>query len=48
MAQIVNSDTARDASSASIEYAQLPATSDFSVRVFVFNPPSAYRRTPEH
>jgi tyrosinase len=45
MAQIVNSDTARERIFASIEYAQLPATSDFSVRVFV-NLPSADRNTP--
>jgi tyrosinase len=38
--QIVNSDVARDRVFASIEYAQLPATSDFNVRVFV-NLPSA-------
>jgi tyrosinase len=45
MGQIVNSDTARERIFASIEYAQLPATSDFSVRVFV-NLPSADRNTP--
>lgn len=45
MAQIVDSDTARERIFASIEYAQLPATSDFSVRVFV-NLPSADRNTP--
>ena len=45
MAQIVNSDTARERIFASIEYAQLPATSDFTVRVFV-NLPSADRHTP--
>lgn len=45
MAQIVNSDTARERIFASIEYAQLPATSDFFVRVFV-NLTSADRNTP--
>lgn len=45
MAQIVNSDTARERIFASIEYARLPATSDFTVRVFV-NLPDADRRTP--
>ena len=45
MAQIINSDTARERIFASIEYAQLPATSDFAVRVFV-NLPNADRNTP--
>lgn len=39
-AQIIDSDSARERVFASIEYAQLPATSDFSVRVFV-NLPAA-------
>jgi len=43
--QIIGSDSARERVFASIEYAQLPATSDFSVRVFV-NLPSAHSRTP--
>ena len=45
LTQILNSDTARERIFASIEYAKLPATSDFSVRVFV-NMPSADRNTP--
>jgi hypothetical protein len=44
-AQIVESDTTRARVFASIEYAQLPATSDFSVRVFV-NLPDARPDTP--
>jgi tyrosinase len=42
--QIIGSDSARERIFASIEYAQLPATSDFSVRVFV-NLPTADSRT---
>jgi tyrosinase len=42
--QIINSDAARERVFASIEYAQLPATSDFNVRVFV-NLPSASAST---
>jgi tyrosinase len=45
LAAIVNSDTAKERVFASIEYAQLPATSDFAVRVFV-NLPNASSRTP--
>lgn len=44
-ASIIESDPAREVVFASIEYAQLPATSDFSVRVFV-NLPNADARTP--
>jgi len=44
LARIINSDTATERIFASIEYAQLPATSDFSVRVFV-NLPSANSNT---
>src|SRR6185369_6150568 len=43
-AAIVNSDTARDRIFASIDFAQLPAQSDFSVRVFV-NLPNATSAT---
>ena len=43
-AGIVNSDVARDRIFASVAYAQLPATSDFAVRVFV-NLPVANRST---
>jgi len=43
--QIIGSDSARERVFASIEYAQLPATSDCSVRVFV-NLPTADSRTP--
>jgi tyrosinase len=42
--QIINSDSTRERVFASIQYAQLPATSDFSVRVFV-NLPTADSRT---
>jgi tyrosinase len=44
-AAIINSDAARERVFVSIEYAQLPATSDFSVRVFV-NLPNANSSTP--
>ena len=44
-ASIVNSDTAKEKIFATIEFAQLPATSDFAVRVFV-NLPTADSRTP--
>jgi tyrosinase len=44
-ARIINSDTARETIFASIEYAQLPPTSDFSVRVFL-NLPNANSSTP--
>ncbi|MCM3874455.1 MAG: tyrosinase family protein, partial [Pyrinomonadaceae bacterium] len=44
--RIVNSDTAQERVFASIEYAQLPATSDFSVGVFL-NLPSANSNTPD-
>jgi tyrosinase len=43
-ARIINSDTAQDRIFASIEYAQLPPTSDFSVRVFM-NLPNANSNT---
>ena len=45
IASIVESDASREVVFASIEYAQLPATSDFSVRVFV-NLPGADATTP--
>jgi tyrosinase len=45
LAQIIDSDTARERIFASIEYARLPAASDFAVRVFV-NLPTADRNTP--
>lgn len=45
LARIINSDTATERVFASIEYAQLPPTSDFSVRVFV-NLPNANSSTP--
>jgi tyrosinase len=45
LAAIVNSDTAKERVFASIEYAELPATSDFAVRVFV-NLPNASSGTP--
>jgi tyrosinase len=44
LSSIVNSDTAKERVFASIEYAQLPATSDFAVRVFV-NLPNASSST---
>jgi tyrosinase len=44
-AAIINSDAARERVFVSIEYAQLPASSDFSVRVFV-NLPNANSSTP--
>jgi tyrosinase len=44
--KIINSDSARERIFATIEYAQLPATSDFSVRVFV-NLPGASGTTPD-
>lgn len=44
-ARILDGDAASERIFASIEYAQLPASSDFSVRVFV-NLPSADRNTP--
>jgi tyrosinase len=44
-ATIINSNAATDRIFASIQYANLPATSDFSVRVFV-NLPSATSSTP--
>ena len=44
-ASIVNSDAAKEKIFASIEFAELPATSDFAVRVFV-NLPTADARTP--
>lgn len=43
--QVINSDAARERVFASVEYAQLPASSDFNVRVFV-NLPSASAATP--
>jgi len=43
--RIINADTARERVFASIDYAQLPASSDFSVRVFV-NLPNANSGTP--
>lgn len=43
--RIINADTAGERVFASIEYAQLPASSDFSVRVFV-NLPNANPSTP--
>jgi tyrosinase len=45
IARIINSDTVQERVFASIEYAQLPTSSDFSVRVFV-NLPSANATTP--
>lgn len=45
-ARIINVDSARDAIFATIGYAQLPASSDFSVRVFV-NFPAATAGTPD-
>jgi len=45
VASIVDTDVSREVVFASIEYAQLPATSDFSVRVFV-NLPNADANTP--
>jgi tyrosinase len=44
-ASIINSDSARERVFASIEFAQLPPTSDFSVRVFL-NLPNANSSTP--
>ncbi len=44
-AQIVNTDTSKDRIFATIEFASLPAHSDFSVRVFV-NLPNASSATP--
>lgn len=44
-AAIINSDSARERVFASIEFARIPAQSDFSVRVFV-NLPSANSSTP--
>lgn len=44
-AAIINSDVAKERIFVSIEYAQLPATSDFSVRVFI-NLPNANSSTP--
>jgi len=44
-ASIINSDTARERLFASIEFAQLPPSSDFSVRVFI-NLPDANSGTP--
>ena len=44
-ASIVNSDTAKERIFATVEFAELPATSDFAVRVFV-NLPTADTRTP--
>lgn len=44
-ARIINSETARERVFASIEFAQLPPSSDFSVRVFL-NLPSASSTTP--
>lgn len=43
--RIINSDTAQERVFASIDFAQLPASSDFSVRVFV-NMPNANANTP--
>jgi tyrosinase len=43
--RIINADTAQERVFASIEYARLPASSDFSVRVFV-NLPNANPGTP--
>ena len=45
LGQIIDSDTARERIFLSIEFARLPATSDFSVRVFV-DLPNADRNTP--
>jgi tyrosinase len=45
MEALLNADPARENVFASIEYARLPATSDFAVRVFV-NLPQANRDTP--
>jgi tyrosinase len=46
VASIVETEASREVVFASIEYAQLPATSDFSVRVFV-NLPGADANTPD-
>ena len=46
LAAIVNSDTAKERIFASIEFAEMPPTSDFSVRVFV-NLPNASLSTPQ-
>jgi tyrosinase len=42
---IINADTAKEKVFVSIDFAQLPATSDFAVRVFI-NLPNADRNTP--